>query len=99
MINVTIMDGFGNSCELDDVIVVHNRNECIKYFGVLRFENMQFIISDLSGGWHQLPPLKHQTLERLCPLATCPHIEKELGRVEVEKPEEFDKILNLINQC
>jgi hypothetical protein len=95
MIQVSIKDKNGTECNLNDVIIVHNPNEKIKYFGVLKFEDCEFYLSDLSEGSHQLPLIHWQKMERLCTLEQAPGIEKELGSVEVEDVKEFDKIFNL----
>jgi hypothetical protein len=104
MIQLTITDSFGNQLDIGDVMVVHFTNPRIKYFGVLKFDEQEnvFVIHDYEG-WHPFNKnLKHATYERLAGHEVL-HRElvKQLGRVQVRKEKEFDKIFAYVknNQC
>jgi hypothetical protein len=98
MIQLTITDSFGNQLDIGDVMVVHFTNPRIKYFGVLKFDEQEnvFVIHDYEG-WHPFNKnLKHATYERLAGHEVLHRqLVKELGRVQVRKEKEFDKIFSL----
>lgn len=97
MIKIKLEDDFGNDLQLNDVVVVHYPNECIKFFGVLVFEKneSQFLVSDMTEGYETIRPASYKKIERLGTYEKSPGIFKELGRVEVENITEFDKIFKL----
>lgn len=98
MIQVKLTDSNNVSLQLGDIMVVHYPNPKIKFFGLLNYVAKEGVfILDAYGECHPFNKnLKDTTYERLAGEDVLSReLIKELGRVEVKKVKEFDKIYNL----
>ena len=98
MIQINLTDSYDVSLQLGDIMVVHFPNTKVKFFGVLNFEAKEAVFRiDAYGEWHPFNKnLKVTAYEKLAGNEVLSReLIKELGRVEVKKVKEFDKIFNL----